>query len=433
MKNQKPKIGCLTTFFNFNLEFSLCGVVKHQLISLIKHGYKPVLFVLENFSSGDVPEGVEVRKILPQLILEPYTTGKLDNLEADVAKAKEAMEANMTDIDVCLTHDIIFINSYLPYNIALREAIGGKLNKVKWLHWIHSGPSFREPDGSPFDNLRILPPNSKLVYMNQTDVVRAAEMYGVLPSMVRVIFNPCDIRELYAFHPLTRKLIDEFNLMSPDYLCVYPLSSTRMDIGGKQLGKVIQIMGNIKRKGGIVGLVVPNAHANADKEKQEIERMYKLGEPYGLTRKEIIFTSMFEVPNWEQGVPHEVVMDFFTLGNLFIFPSVSENCPLILLEAMAGKNLLVLNHSFPAMRDFALENALYFRFPSLVDNPQFPEGEEKYYEDVATLVMAEMNNNKALKANTILRQRFNVDFIFRRQLEPAIMEIYNETPATGNS
>ena len=359
MENKKIKIGILTTFYNFNLEFSLCGVVKHQLISLVKHGYEPVLFVLSNFSSEDVPEGVEVRKILPQLILEPYSEGKLDNLDKDVAKAKEAMEANMEDIDVCLTHDIIFINSYLPYNIALRKAIDGKLSKVKWLHWIHSGPSFRKPDGSPFDNLRILPKNSKLVYMNHTDVIRAAEMYGVLPKMVRVIFNPCDIRELYAFHPLTRRLIDKFDLMSPDYLCVYPLSTTRMDIGGKQLSKVIMIMGNIKKRGGTVRLVVPNAHANADKEKSEVERMYKLGEQYGLKREEIVFTSMFEAPEWEGGVPHEVVMDFFTLGNLFIFPSVSENCPLILLEAMASKNLLVLNHSFPAMRDFALENALY--------------------------------------------------------------------------
>ena len=116
----------------------------------------------------------------------------------------------------------------------------------------------------------------------------------------------------------------------------------------------------------------------------------------------------------------------FSISNLFIFPSISENCPLILMEAMASKCLLVLNQSFPAMKDFALENALYFRFGSLVEEPGFPNGEDNYYKDIATLIISEMERNKALKAHTYFRQRFNYDYIFRRQLEPAIKEIYNE-------
>lgn len=424
---RKPKIGVLTTFSNMNPEFSLCSVVRQQLIPLVKYGYNPVLFTLSIFKDDElVPKGVEVRKILPQLILEPYSTKNADNLEADVAKAKPAMEKYMTDIDVCLTHDIIFINSYLPYNIAMRQAIDGKLEHIKWLHWMHSGPSFANLDGSVWDNLFTLPKNSHLVYMNYTDALRAAEMYHVLPKEVRTIFNPADIRELYSFHPITRELIEAHDLMSPDYICVYPLSSTRMDKAGKQLSKVIWIMAELKKRGVTVKLVVPNAHANADKEKEKIEEMYQFGYSKGLERRDLIFTSLHNPPKWELGVPHKVVMDLFTLGNLFIFPSVSENCPLILLEAMASKNLLVLNQSFPAMKDFAGQNAMYFRFGSLVDEPQYGHGEEKYYQDIAILIQSEMEQNKAVKAQTILRKRFNTDYIFKQQLEPAILEIYNE-------
>jgi hypothetical protein len=419
------RVGVLTTFGNFDSAFSLCGVVKQQLIALVKYGYNPVLFVLDSFKDqAKVPEGVEVRNVIPQLTLEPYGKHDLTHLDEDVAKAQKAMEENMVDIDVCLTHDIIFINSYLPYNIAMRGAIEGSLSHLRWLHWMHSGPSFANLDGSVYDNLYTLPKNSRLVYMNYTDTIRAAEMYHVLPKDVRTIFNPMDIRELYGFTPLTKEIIEENDLMSPDFLAIYPLSTTRMDTNGKQLSKTIRVMSWLKRKGFTVSLVVPNAHANADKEKAAIESMYQYAYGRGMERRDLVFTSLHHAPDHEHGVPHEVVRDLFLLSNLFIFPSVSENCPLVLLEAMAGKNILVLNSSFPAFRDFGKEDAMYFGFGSLVEGSRdFPDGEEKYYEDIATLIISEYNQNKAVKAQTRLRKEFNVDNIFKRQLEPAIMEV----------
>ena len=424
IKMKKPRIALLTTFGDFNPSFSLCSVVRQQLVSLVKHGYKPVLIVLDRFNDDKaVPQGVEIRKILPAIILEPYSAHNLDNLDKDVALVKEAMEKHMADIDVVLAHDIIFINSYLPYNVAMRKAIDGKLSKLKWLHWMHSGPSYAKLDGSVWDNLYTLPKNSRLIYMNYTDAIRAAEHYHTLPKSVRTIFNPMDIRELYGFHPLTRELIDDYDLMKPTFICTYPLSTTRMGRIGKQLTKVIWIMAELKKRGHKVALVVPNAHANADKEKKAIEKMYEFAHSKGLEKRELIFTSFHKPPKWELGVPHKVIVDLFTLGNLFIFPSVSENCPLILLEAMAGKNLLVLNQSFQAMKDFAGNNAMYFRFGSLLDDPQYPDGLDKYMADVVLLIESEMKQNKSLLAQTNLRQMFNVDWIFLHQLEPAIMEL----------
>lgn len=423
--NKQIKVGILTTFSDFKPEYSLASVVKHQLVALKKYGYDPVLFVLNIFKSDEVPDGVEVRKIVPQLMLEPYSQGNIENLEKDVAKAQKAFEENMADIDVMLTHDIIFINSYLPYNVAIREGMAGKLSSVKWLHWMHSAPSFRNLDDSVWDNLVTLPKNSRLIYMNHTDVIRAAEMYHVLPKDVRTIFNPMDIREIYNFHPLTRELIEDYDLMGKDFIATYPLSSTRMDQHGKQLSKAIWIMSELKKKGKKVALIVPNAHANADREKDKIEEMHQYAGSKGLERRELIFTSLHDVPKWEHGVPHEVVVNLFTLGNLFIFPTVSENCPLVLLEAMASKNILVLNQSFPALKDFGQENAMYFHFGSLVDNPTI-QMEDQYYRDIATLILSEFNQNKAIKAQTRLRKEFNIDYIFKHQLEPAILEILNE-------
>lgn len=423
-QKNKPKVGIYTTFSNLNPEYSLCTVVLQQLQALKKNGYEPVLFVLTNFT-GDVPEGIEIRKVIPQLILEPYGKADFSHYEEDIDVALKAMEENMLDIDVCLTHDIIFINSYLPYNEALRRAIRGKLSHVKWLHWMHSGPSIRpQMDGSPYDNLYTLPDNSRLIYMNYTDALRAAEMYGVWPKDVRTIFNPMDIRSLYNFHPLSWELTDQYDLMNADIVDIYPLSSTRMNDAGKQLSKVIWVMSHIKKMGKTIRIVVCNAHANAQKEKDEIEKMYSYASILGIERRELIFTSRHDIPKWEQGVPHKVISDLFLLSNIFIFPSVSENCPLVLLEAMAARNLLVLNGNFPAFRDFGLENAMYFNFGSLVQTPNFPLGEDRYMEDVAKLILSELSTNKALNASTVLRKKFNLDYIFEQQLSTAIMEIY---------
>lgn len=425
VQKPKPKVGILTTFYNFDSAYSLCSVVKQQLIALIRNGYTPVLFVLDIFKDeAAVPEGVEIRKIVPQLILEPYGKHETTNLEADVERAQNEFEYHMQDIDVMLCHDIIFINSYLPYNLALRKATETTLTNVKWLHWMHSGPSNRVINGSVWDNLYTLPKNSRLVYMNYTDVLRAAEHYGAWEKDVRTIFNPMDVRELHNFHPITRALIDRYDLMSPDILITYPLSTTRMGAGGKQLDRVIWIAGELKKLGKSVRLVVCNAHANADREKEAIEDMYSLATTFGLERREVVFTSLFDKPKLESGVPHEVVRDLLLLGNVFIFPSVSENCPLVLLEAMASKNLLVLNQSFPAMKDFAGNGAQYFRFGSLVDDPKYPSGIDLYMSDIAKIIVSELNTNRVLQANTTVRKIFNVDYIFKQQLEPAIMEIY---------
>jgi glycosyltransferase involved in cell wall biosynthesis len=420
------KIGIFTTFYNLDTAYSLVTVVKQQLKMLVKHGYTPVLFVLENFNDDTVLEGVEVRKTIPQLILEPYGHGDLSNLDKDVEKAKKALEETMVDIDVCLTHDIIFINSYLPYNIAMRKAIDGKLNKVKWLHWMHSGPSIRpQLDDSPWDNLYTLPANSRLIYMNYTDSIRAAEMYGVWPKDVKTIFNPMDIREFFDVDPFVWDLTDSYDILNAEFICVYPLSTTRMGPEGKQVAKVIEIMADLKQLGRKVKLIIPNAHANGKREKEAIEEQLQIAGSLGLDRSEVIFTSLFNAPKYEHGLPHHIVKDLFLIGNLFIFPSVSENCPLIQLEAMAAKSILVLNKNFPAMKDFTLENAMYFNFGSLVETPNFPLGEDRYLMDVAKLINSEYENNKAVKAHTLLRQRFNVDKIFKQQLEPAIYDVLN--------
>lgn len=397
------KIGIFTTFYNFDKAYSLVSVVHDQLVAHVRRGYKPVLFVLESFNADvEIPDGVEVRKIVPQITLEPYQGLNVpEHVEQDVARVVEALKKHASDIDVMIAHDIVFIDTYLPYNLALRKA---EL-PCKYLHWIHSAPSPRQTlDNNLHANRYTLPPNSKLVYLNNDKTIALAEMYGTWARNVRVVHNSRDPRTFWGLDPFVNTLIDKYDLLSCDIISIYPLSTPRM-ISGKQLHVVIKIHEHLRKLGYKTKLIVPNAHANGEKEKEEIKKW---------SSPDVIFTSL-EGEKYEHGVTSKVVSDLFRLSNVFIFPSISENCSLVLLEAMLSGNLLVLNRDCSGLQEFGGANALYFKFGNLdmgILNEEDALKRDDYFRDIALIIKSEFEINKPLQAKRKALQNYNYDAIF---------------------
>lgn len=264
--------------------------------------------------------------------------------------------------------------------------------------------------------------------MNDSEQIAAGEMYGLWPKDVKVVYNSMDLRYVFNLSELTSQLIDEYKLFEADVIAVYPVSSTRMGDDGKAVRKVISIMAHLRKLGQDVRLIIPNAHANAENEKNTIREFQAMGSGMGLTSRELIFTSLFDAPKWEHGIPHYNVVELFQIANLFIFPSFSENAPLILLEAAATKNLLVLNEDFRPMLDFlGSDGSFNFRFRSrLIQETEYRNGEDNYYNDIAKIVLSDLNNNRVMKAFTRVRKKFNLDWIAQNQLIPAIEEAIYE-------
>ena len=421
--SSNTKIGYLTTFYNLDSAYSLASVCLGHLTMLVKNGYKVVLFVHDNFTDDSlVPNGVEIRKIVPRFLLVDYSSNQevAPQLEEQADKVYRVLKENTQDIDIMFAADLIFQGWFLPYCIAVHKL--ARESKIKWFHWTHSVPSGR-PAGLKYPHILryTLPENSKLVYLKNHDLIDIAEAYGTFPKDVRIVYNPLDPRLFWNLHPLVKSLLDKYPILESDFVQVYPLSTPRM-VSGKGLHTVIDIFGKLKGLNKKVCLIICNAHANDKREKQLIAETLSYASTLGLSQREIVFTSLEETPKYELGVPRDVVSQLFLLSNLFIFPSISENCSLILLEAMLSKCLLVLNESVGSMREFGKENALYFKFGSNKETIDY-DNRDNFMEEVAKIIISEFNTNKALKASLDIRRNFNNQIIFERQILPLLHEI----------
>lgn len=412
---EKPVIGVMTTFYNFDSGYSLCSVVRDQLTVLVKNQYKTILFVLPSFKDDAlVPSGVEIRKVIPQVILEPYKELNYPHhYKEDVEKIKNSLEKNAQDIDYMICHDIFFIDTYLPYNIALRQSN----IKARYLAWTHSAPSTRPVlDNNPHANRYNLPPRTKLVYLNHDKANDLAEMYGAWLKDVRIVHNARDPRTFWQLDPLVENLIENYDLLSADIISVYPLSTPRM-ITGKGLDKAVKIHSKLKQLGYKTRFIVCNAHANALKDQKQITEFKIWAQDLGLDDNDLIFTSQIN-EKYLSGVTAKVVSDLFRISNIFIFPTVSENSSLVLLEAMTSGNMLVLNKKVGTLSEHAGENAIYFDF----DYREPKEVNEKYYLDLAKIISSQFENNRVLQLKRRAFQRFNFDYIFKREIEPLFYE-----------
>jgi len=225
----------------------------------------------------------------------------------------------------------------------------------------------------------------------------------------------------------TKEMIDHYDLMSADIMQVYPFSSTRMR--DKGVHKIIVMFSAFKKYfNKNVRLVFCNAHCTRGRERQAVEEMLALAKKHGLEEGEVIFTSRYkperpEEGGWTYSTPHKVIRDLMNISNMFIFPTISEACSKVLLEASAAGCYMVLNGSFKPMKEFGGSTAIYHDFGSLRESVDHGElSEDKWLEEVAKATMPGFMANKALQQKTRMKREFNIDYIFRHQLEPLFYE-----------
>lgn len=417
------RVAILTDFASRNPVYSLTHVVDSQVQMLLRYGHEPVVFVREDFSDpGAYPE---MSRVVPAFIPQDYASESAISNEHQIIahRLAEILPMALAGFDVVFTHDWIHTAFKLPLAIALREC-AKQARHIPFFHWIHSRPAGNVKTQQYCDwwDIHRYGPNHKIVGLNHADKILVADAFRGNESDIRVIPNIKDIRVLHRWGQAAWDFVDVYpGLMQAGFVQIYPAAWDRLS--DKGIKHLIGVFAAIKRRGWQVSLVIANGWTGL-REREDINRYKALAQRVGLVPDcDVIFTS--DHPSFENGVPHDTLMDLMICGNLFIFPSRAECDPLIAAEAVAmGGALLVLNRSLPVMQEIGRNTALYFDFGSN-DRQYDCSGDYQWMAD--KIIAAFLGTNHA---RTLVRRSLNMDTIYERFYAPILAECQEQSMAT---
>jgi len=374
--------------------------VKNQIKILQKFGHSVVFFTQEG---SEVDVGCEMRPVVPKFKREK-------NVVNEEAKKKfiDVLREHLTsDFDLAITHDF-----YIDDCISYREAIKECGVPIKWIHWARSGV------GSPID---FKMDNARYVYMNYADAGQFARRIGVDVDKVRVAFNEKAPEFFFKWDPVTTMITEKMRLWEKDIIQTYPVCSTRLDAKG--INSVLAVFGQLKRLGKKVALIVCNSNGRRRMDELEAKQQYALKE-HGLTEEDFVFTSRFASEDYhiESEVSNTVVAQLQQISNLFVFPTIAEVCPNILLEAAMAKNLIVINEDLPLLLDFVDQTGvLKYSFTSS-KSLHFHGRDDKSLEVLGKQIIGQLESNKNDKMLRHVWKRHCVETIYWDMLAKILYE-----------
>ena len=373
----KKNVAILTHFVQYSPAYSLQRVVLDQLAMLSKNGYEPTLLVMAS-ETWEQPADFFAD---PAVQLVQYPRVKWVNAEeeeeaffSDIDQLANALEAALANIDVVLTHDLIYMPRFIKLHLAARRVADKNLN-LKWLHWIHSAtsPGKLKREGIAellFDDVLAKPwPGSYPVFFNSMSRTRIAQNFSYDEAAVKIIPHPTNVTDFFSLSPLATRLYEEKQLYQADFVTVVPARLDR----GKQVEWVIRILACLKSLGHCVRIVVMDFHSQSAEKNGYRQDLQALAADWGLLGSDITFLSEFD-QSVRAEAPHSLVRELLLLSTVYIQPSRSESYSLSAQEAAICGNLLVLNDDFPPLREIFGEHALYCQFSSNIDRIQLLDG-----------------------------------------------------------
>lgn len=401
-ENKKPlKVAILSHFHKMPESYSPARATKNQIKMLAKHGHDVTLFAQEG-SKLDI--GCKIEPILPRFKMEKNVVNEeMKNKMIDILREK------LPQFDVCITQDF-YIDSLITY----REAVRNCGIDIPFLHFCRSGI------GRPID---FSMPNARFVYLNYTDVGHFARKIGVDVKQCRTVPNEKEIFYMFDFHPVTRMIIDKFQLWDRDIIQTYPICSTRFDAKG--IDSVIKTFVELKRLGKKVALIITNA--NGRKRANDLKSKQEIAKNMGLNENEFIITSLLanEQYNISAEVPNQVCAELMQVSNLMIMATIAEVSSNILLEAAMTKQLLVLNSDLPCLSD-AIDKRAVLQYPFTSSKSMHYTGRDnESLNKLAKQIIGQIDSNKADKTFRHVWKNYNSHSMYYNILEPLLYEKIN--------
>ena len=398
-QEKKLRIAILTHLNHAPDSFSPAQGIKNQVKMLVNFGHDVSLFVAEG---SKLDYGCAMKPCIPKFKREKWIVN-----EEVKNKFIDILRRELTDnYDVVLVHDYLIGDAH-----TYMEAIRNCGVKIPFLVWARSGVG---------EMLNLDTEHFRWVYMNYADSEIFAKHLNVPLEKVRCVFNVKDPAVLFDWDDTTKMIVEKTRLYDADIAQVYPICTSRMSAKG--LPSVIEVFGKLKELGNKVRLIICNS--NGKRRGDEINNMLNLAERAGLTKEEVIFTSLLaneQYPIYSE-VPHKTVMNLMRMSNLMIFPTHAEVCSNLLLEGAISRALLVVNDDLNIMYDFVQkENVLYHPFTSL-HSLHFNKRDEDSMMNLAKAINGQLKSNKSDLSFRYVWRRHRMEWVYENQMAPVLYE-----------
>lgn len=418
----------LSNFSTYLKSFSPIIVVGEQLKMLTRAGYNPTLIVTDGWDppKDTIFAKVKTEYLSPVTYQDPPIVN--DMFHEDVALVKNQLNDIIPDGATVITHDLIFLPDYVKFHLAARQLAAEKPG-IFWLNWVHSatGPNTlineREMYGETYKELLLSKfPNSIICYPNAQDLPRVARNFQYEEFEVVEVPHSTDPTE--GLHPLVQRLYDDKKLGDAEVLIIAPMRLDR----GKSPQMIVRVVAACESIGLTAHVVFCDFQSTGGDKVTLREECKALAEQLGVPSS-VTFLSEFD-DMCQLEVSHDVILDLFTLSNVFVLPSRSETYSLVAQEAMLKGNLCILNHDFPAFRQIYGKKALYRQFDGAEIGFDGFDGkidtshtqiDDYFRERFAIPLKGWLQNDKVLSAKTWVRTKRNPDYIFREYIEPLIL------------
>lgn len=459
------QVAVVTDFYSTDEAYSLTVVAGTQISMFLRAGYKPRVLVDVNFPKEGNPypwDSVELFR-LPSIPRSNRVELPPD-WRTHLGEMTEAMREGLKDIEIACSHDLIYQPAQLLYNMAARQVTEERGGGLHWLHLVHSAttPALLNATDDYLASVKTKFPNSFVVFPNEYSRPRVARNFGYEENEVKYAPHATDYCEYMGFLDITRRLVDMKSMLGADVIMNYPVRLDR----GKQVEFPIRVAAQLKHLGLSVRFICQDFHSTGGDKVVYRKWLKELAHKLGLSDIEVTFTSEFspwsaKEVRWAEEViakektgdgqassdipkakeilenkyplhvqcPRQMVRDLMLLSNVFILPSRSETYSLVAQEAALCGNLLILNFDFPPMRGIYGEDPLYFKFSSNIDamtgfdgdtSVEYHPNADAYCRDIAMRIVYELQTNRVLHLKTFLRQKRNLDYVFKQHWEPLL-------------
>lgn len=401
---EKPplKIAILSHFNSMPQSYSPARAVRNQIRILKEHGHNVVFFLQENSLLTEENLGCELRKVIPKFRREKMVV----NEEVKKKLINIFREHLTSDFDIAITHDF-FIQDTVTFSEAIRECNV----PIQWLHFARSGVGHK---------MDFSMPNARFIYLNYSDIGRFAKAINVSVSQCRVVQNEKSPEFMFNFHPVTRMIINKYQLWEMDIIMTAGICSTRFDAKG--VNEMIRVFVELKRLGKKVALILCNA--NGRKRVEDLKRKVEFAKELGLNEDEFIITSLLANDEYQiaSEVPNQVVAELMQLSNLMLMTTKAEVSSNILLEAAITKQLLVLNSDLPCLYDAVdKENVLSYPFSSS-QSLHYTGRDDESFNKLAKKIIGQIESNMADKQFRHVWKYYNSYSVYHNMLKPILYE-----------